>query len=307
LTAWSLNGGARGGDGFRLQAHEYDGFITLQEGEDSVRLPWHVLLHKAANVNPSTTTLDLQGSASSTLSFSNPGGATPGGSTIFSLTGTSARYGRSALPKPGDNIAIVDLRAVGVRYIPNGAGAGLDVIQFGVTTWGERTHPTYPAEFDVFIDVNSDGEDDYLVYSAENGTFGSSGQNITVLRDLATGAEVARFLTTTDFDSANATLSILRNDIGLSPTTPFRFSVVTGDNYFTGIITDAIVDMTHTLGVPRFVPSVTSVTVPVNGAADVTVTHNPAGAAASPSQTGLLVLYADARKGREADVVTVVP
>jgi hypothetical protein len=40
---------------------------------------------------------------------------------------------------------------------------------------------------------------------------------------------------------------------------------------------------------------------------NVPVTHNPAGDTASPSQTGLLLMHREARKGREADLVTVVP
>jgi hypothetical protein len=63
--------------------------------------------------------------------------------------------------------------------------------------------------------------------------------------------------------------------------------------------------MTVTMDTPRFAAG--DATVPVNGLVNLPVTYLPAGDLASPSQTGLLLMYRDARKGREADAVTIVP
>src|SRR5262249_28917123 len=69
LSVWTLNGGSRGGDGFRLQDVEFDGFITLSDGIDTIHLPWHILPHRAANVTPDTTAVHLQnGTANQRLS-----------------------------------------------------------------------------------------------------------------------------------------------------------------------------------------------------------------------------------------------
>ena len=93
---------------------------------------------------------------------------------VFSLTGTSGRIQKQFLPADGDNFAIVDLRAVGVRQ------AGTN-IQFGVDTHGARAHPNYPAEFDVYIDTNRDGNTDKIVFNLENGGFGATGQNVVAV------------------------------------------------------------------------------------------------------------------------------
>ena len=45
-----------------------------------------------------------------------------------------------------------------------------------------RSHPNYPAEFDVFIDADRDGRDDYAVFNLENGGFGVTGQNVVAVR-----------------------------------------------------------------------------------------------------------------------------
>jgi hypothetical protein len=306
LPNWNLNGGSNGGNGPLLQGVEFDGFISLTEGGETIRLPWHILPHKAHNAAPSTTNLMLNGAGSGVLTLTNAGGAATALFDRFALTGTSPKFPVTLLPKPGDNFAIVDLRAVGIRVIPGGAGSG-DLIQFAVTTYGERSHPNYPAEFDVFIDSNNDGVDDYVVFTAENGGLFTSGQNVTAIQNLVTGATVVRFFTSVDLWSANSILNIVAQDAGLNATSQFRFSVLAGDNYYTGVFTDVIGPMTVKLDAPRFVATPTNGAIAPNGSTNVQITHNPAGDASSPSQTGVLLLYTHGKRGREADVVTVVP
>jgi subtilisin family serine protease len=304
LNLWTLNGGSRGGDGFRLQTHEFDGYVRIADATDTIRVPWHVLTHRAANpVVP--TNLSLNGTGTGTVPITNAGGAVPAVVNSFWLTGTSPRFPASVLPRPGDNFAIVDLRAVGVRLLANALGPGQHAIQFAITTFGERSHPNYPAEFDVYLDTNSDGVDDFVVFTAENGGVGVSGQNVTALQNLSTNPQVVRFFTDADLWSSNAILTILASDAGLSATSQLTFTVFAGDNYYTGVLTDSIGPMTVKLDTPRFTAG--DVAVPVNGLVNLGVTHNPAGDAASPSQTGLLLMYRDAKKGREADVVTIIP
>jgi hypothetical protein len=306
LPAWSLNGGSRGGDGFRLQAHEYDGYVRISDSTDSLTLPWHILLHSAANVRPSANSLALGGAPSANLPLTNNGGAVPGTFNTFSLTGTSSRFPVSVLPRPGDNFAVIDLRSVGVRMIENALGPGVDAVQFAINTWGERAHPNYPAEFDVYIDVNNDGTDDYVVFNAESGGIGATGQNVAALLNLTTNQQVIRFFTDADLASANAIFTILRSDVaGLTRDTKFRVSVYAFDNYYTGVLTDAITDMLYTLSAPRFAAGDAS--VPVNGLVNLPVFRNVAGDPASPSQTGILLMHRNARTGLEADAITILP
>ncbi len=304
LPTWQstgINGGSNGGVGSLLDLPEYDGFITIAEGSDTVRVPWHVLPHRAANVTAATT-LAMGGAATAPLGISNAGGAVDGRADFFYLTGTSPQIPSAQLPVEGDSYALIDLRAVGVRAVSIGGGAF--GVQFAVNTFGQRSHPNYP------------GSDDFEVWTQENGAFASSGQNLTFVRKITSGTGSAFFFTDADLSSANAILTIPMvtttlagsgPQLALTPDSTFRFSVEVSDNYFTGAVTDSIAPMQINLNNPRFFPTGFGGTLPVGAGGSITVNRNAPGDAVSPSQTGLLLMYRDARFGREADIVTVTP
>jgi len=78
------------------------------------------------------------------------------------------------------------------------------------------------------------------------------------------------------------------------------------DNYFTGVLTDAIEDITYTPATPRFVGSgVPATGVPAGGSSTLTILGVPGGDVASPSQTGLLLMYRDGKIKHEADGIRV--
>jgi hypothetical protein len=182
--------------------------------------------------------------------------------------------------------------------------SGQPAIQFGITTNGTRSHPNYPAEFDVFIDTNRDGDFDYVVFNIESGGFGVTGQNVVAVANLTTNTAIARFFADADIDSANLIATALLSDLGLTPESQFDFSVFAGDNYFSGEVTDAIEGMTYTPGLPRFVASgVPPTGVPVGGVSTLTIQELGGGDEASPSQTGLLLLYRDGLRKKEASVI----
>ena len=150
LPVWTLNGGTRGGDGFRLQDVEFDGFITLADGTDTVRLPWQILPHRAAGVTPASTDVTLK-HGSRAVVLNNLDGAVNGRVDVFSLLGTSQKIQKRFLPNPGDNFAVIDMKSVGARLVNSSLGP---TIQFAINTFGVRAHPNYPAEFDVYVDSN---------------------------------------------------------------------------------------------------------------------------------------------------------
>ncbi len=202
---------------------------------------------------------------------------------------------------------------MGVRAVSLGGGAF--GVQFAVNTFGQRSHPNYPARISVYIDQDNDGSDDFEVWTQENGAFASSGQNLTIVRKITSGSGSGFFFTDADLSSANAILTIPMvatlagngPNLALTPDSTFRFNVEVSDNYFTGDVTDSIAPMQINLNNPRFFPTGFGGTLPVGANGSITVNRNAAGDAVSTSQTGLLLMYRDARFGREADVVTVTP
>ena len=302
LPIWTLNGGNRGGDGFRLQSVEFGGFITIADATDTIHLPWHILPHRAADVTPRTTKVHLKRDTAS-LVLSNRDGAVDGRVEVFSLTGTSPMIPRSQLPGPGDNFTIIDLKAVGTRLVNTGSSPA---IQFGINTFGTRAHPNYPAEFDIYIDANRDGVPDYVVFNLENGGFAATGQNVVAVANLATNTASIFFFTDADLDSGNAILTAPLSALGLNASSTFDFSVSAFDNYFTGNLTDSIVHMTYTPSTPRFAASgVPATGVPVGGSSTLEIQAVAGGDAASPSQSGILLLYRDAKTKHEADTIEV--
>jgi hypothetical protein len=114
------------------------------------------------------------------------------------------------------------------------------------------------------------------------------------------------FFCDADLNSSNVILTAPLSELGLKPSTMFDFQVFAFDNYFTGALTDASTLMTHTLGTPRYVGSIApSSTIPVGGSATLNVFAVPGGDTASPSQSGLLLMYRDGLPGRESDQITV--
>jgi subtilisin family serine protease len=296
LPDWNMNGGSQGGNGAQFDGMEFDGYVTLSSGSEKLTLPWHVLPHKAADLDA-----DHSVRAGRSLQIVNDGAA-DGWVEVFSLTGTSPEIPKSALPKPGDNFAVIDLEAVGVRVPAPG------YLQFGISTYGGRAHPNYPAEFDVYIDTDLDGVDDFVVYNIENGGFGASGQNVVKVWSAATKLSTTYFYTDADLNSSNAILTVPMSALGITADTTFGFSVYAFDNYFTGNATDAIEGMVYTPSKPRFdAVGLTegSVLVAPHAKVKLPVFGTPANGASSPSQTGFLLQYRDSDVKNESQAVVV--
>ncbi len=305
LPDWALNGGLQGGNGAALNGPEYDGYITLTSGSEKLSLPWHVLPRKSSATVAEAVTNKKTGTFFNLVNT----GVGNGDFEVFSLTGTSPQVPAADLPQPGDNFAVIDLKQVGVRHLP-AAVYGADYLEFAIGTFGRRVHPNYPAEFDIYIDSNNDGVEDYVVYNAENGGFSVTGQNLVYVANLTTGVATAVFYTDADLNSGNVIFTVPMNatagavNVGVQPGTTFGFSVYAFDNYFTGSLTDFVENMRFTPGTPRYsvgdepwgtVAPKKSVSVPLTTA---TVPD------ANSTESGVLVLY---RRNGHVETQVVAP
>jgi minor extracellular serine protease Vpr len=130
---------------------------------------------------------------------------------------------------------------------------------------------------DVQLDLNNDGVPDLVIFNGDIGfvTTGvaNSGQNGVFIADLAAGtASGPFFYAIADLDSANmiftAPLSALVSSTGpaLGLSTPFTFSVLAFDNYYTGNLTDEIGPMKYELDMPQFYTALSDFTAAPNAA-----------------------------------------
>jgi hypothetical protein len=324
LPIWTLNGGPNGGTGDLLNTVEYAGYLTFSDLNDAVHLPWHILPHKSANVQTGASSLALGGNITP-LPISNLSAPIGGQTDTFSLTGTGIQFPPAALPAPGSDFAVINLQAAGVRLvcIGNCSAAPVYGAQFAVTTFGQRSHPDFPAEFDVHIDANNDGQDDFVVFNEDIGSATTgviSGQNGVFVANLATNTVSGPyFYTTADLDSANVILTVPLSALTSTAASvtlnhQFTFSVLAFDNYYTGNLTDFIAGMKYELDMPQFYT--TSSFVEAAGASG-TISIIPNNAANpyfgapyngnSPSQRGILFLYTDGKTGQESSMVFITP
>jgi subtilisin family serine protease len=306
LPEWTLNGGPLGGNGAALNVPEFDGYITLTDGGLKLSVPWHVLPRKAA----AATAHAEHGAAGPAVRVRNAGAETSV-FDVFSLTGVSRKIPRSELPAPGDAFAVVDIRSVGVRYVPAvQTGLDFDILEFAINTNGRRAHPNYPAEFDVFLDTTGDGVADYVVFNAELGGFSATGQNAVAVADLNAGGPArAFFFTDADLNSGNVIMTVPLNWSGggvkLTAGATVAFDVVAFDNYFTGNLTDLIEGMRFTPGKARFAVASPFGAVASGGNLSVPVTRTSRPDTLSSEIGVLMMLRRNA--GREAEALRLRP
>jgi minor extracellular serine protease Vpr len=294
LPEWVQDGNDLGTAGGTFSRNEFDGYVTLQDGSKTLSVPWHIMPRKSAAVFSSGG-----GSTRVPVVLFNAG-VQDAATEVFALTGTSPRVPRAEQPGPGDNLSLIDLRAVGVRLSEPG------VVQFGISTFGRRTNALAPAQFEIDIDTNRDGTPEFTVLNSQFVFLGvPTGLGAVFIINRVTGAVSAVTLIDADFFSGNMILTVPLADIGLTDSSTFNFSVRAADIALSGLVTDSIPTMTFTPDKPKFrVEGGTTVGVAAGGSLALRSAPVSGGDAASPSQTGLLLLYrGDA--GAEADTITL--
>jgi subtilisin family serine protease len=320
LKTWTgaLNIGSGGVNSAALTDQEYDGYININGGAgNTVHLAWHLLPKKAASIRPTQSSINFGGSASKTLTLSNPAKYQAGDVDVFALVeknpndyfykvlddimGTCTPVGLNI----GCNQGVIDLKEVGLREVGS-------LVQFGLTIWDSPYRGSqYPEAFDIYIDSNRDGVDDYVIENGDLGCFQGAcfdGRNVVAVFNLATGGGSIFFFTDAGVDTQNYILTAPAAAIGVAAGQQFNFRVTAWDSYFTGGVTDCSPHdctsyHTYTFGQPKFAVDNYVPTVPANGTTGLTVTKPAGGAAASPSQIGLLLMYRQAPIERESNAV----
>ena len=237
-----MNSGPQGGSAAALSINEYDGYLALDYGGQSIRMPWHVLPRKAARLAPSGLGNPAGGGFQSlslphTVELTNHGvGAAQNQAySLLALSPPLPRGGR------GEQSPVPDLRAVGVQTFEAPAGvcsAGPSyVLAFAVNAWERQTHASWPAVYLFRLDTDRDGTVDFLVFNADIG-FGGGGfqaRNVTWAMELSSGNMSAFFFTEHATNTANTVLHVCAEQIGNPPRLgEIAASVSALDNYFGG-------------------------------------------------------------------------
>lgn len=317
-----------------LQMFEYDGYITVEGGPgNTVRMPWQNLPKQAADTK-------VVGKSGRVITLTNAGPYKNSRTDAFALVDISANNCEIVDPDgncletdyvpgilPGINATAIDIKEVGVRgyTVPDisklakimaGPVTTDDVVDFGITVYDKpfRASHNYPIEFDIYVDSNADGTDDYVVFNADFTLNAADGRNAVFVADVNPGDGVKPtrpyFFANSNFNSQNWILPVPAAAIDVDPLRQFKFAVLAFDAYFTGSLWDCSpVDCasyhSYTVRWPKFRPSQWFLTVPVSSSKPVYYLTPVVGAAQSPSQIGLLFLYRDAPVEQESDHVTL--
>jgi hypothetical protein len=143
--------------------------------------------------NTGTRNVNLTGTGISTGSSFSTTSPFPGQDEV-SLVSVFELQDKSPEELPGAGVDdSADLRYVGVARTNDGFG---DVVNFGIATYGNYSTATpSDTEFDIYIDVDQDGNDDFVVFNWNFGSAtgaGSQDNFVSVLVDLSTNGLVVQ-------------------------------------------------------------------------------------------------------------------
>jgi minor extracellular serine protease Vpr len=260
----------------------------------TLRAPYYLVPQATSNISTSVPgTLGKKGTATATVTNTN--GA---------ISGAADWYAWGLTDGADKALGSDDVRSVGVQAFP-------DVLAFAVSTQ-HRWSNAGMDEFDIDVDVNGDGVDDYDVVGADLGalTAGtSSGQMAVAVFDLRTNAGSIQFLADAPTDSSTIVLPVKISQLCaagspcLSASNPrFTYHAVAFG------LTDNTVDpVDGTASFNAFSPAISTgmfdVVAP-NASKTETVSVNKAEWATTPA-LGLMIVSHDNASTNEAQTVKV--
>ena len=216
LRGNSMNSGSNGANPAVLTLNEYDGLLTLGEGSYSLHLPWHVLPRKDARVAPASTAI-IPGSFPQVIGLNNTGAGTAQ-NDAYALLAVSPNIPEGSL---GGQSPTPDIRAVGINTFPVPAGFCFDnpsfLWAFAINTW-ERQQHLLPVSHQVYLDIDRDGTDDYVVLNRDLSGLEtiSDGRQVAWAVNLHTGAATAFFTAEHSMNTGNTVLYVCAEQVGLT-------------------------------------------------------------------------------------------
>jgi minor extracellular serine protease Vpr len=248
------NRGSQGGfaGASQLTFYEFDGHIRLRTsggGDLLASVPWHMLPKAVGDIAVSDIS-SQPGLATATV---DNVGEVPASIELFRLYDENPSWGLVA----GDCLSLglfpgcdqdgVDLKHIGFDDSPDVFGPSDGLMFFAVSTWDPPYRAgQFPGSFHIFIDIDRDGEADFLVVNNDlnllTGAPGLDGRNAVATFNLSNGAGNIFFLVDSKFNSnvwvlPSYTVNSPSNsmvDAGLATGELFDFWVAAANNYHGG-------------------------------------------------------------------------
>ena len=219
-TAGSSNAAA-------LSFREVAGLITFTPASEAdnhnvtLRVPYYLVPRAMSKVDAKVAPgTKLAPGQTATINLTNAADAPLAGDADFYALGLQDKN-----DKKGDlKHSPADLRAVGVQSFPNNASGSNQLLVFAVNTWDAWSSPSFN-EIDIYLDVDIDGTDDYVVVGADQGliqTGTSNGRLATAVFSTRSPGNFLDFFATAKTDSGIAELVAQTSRMcrGDNPATP---------------------------------------------------------------------------------------
>jgi subtilisin family serine protease len=195
-------------NGSGLSFREVAGLITFTPSGGSnngvtLRVPYYLVPRALSGVNATMPKSVTTASPSTNVKLSNPSGP---------ITGNADFYAWGISSNQTNGLGSNDVRAVGVQSFPFGAN---QLLVFAVNTWNRWSNAA-TNEFDIGVDVDGDGNDDYVIVGVDQGAVQTGTFNgrmaAFVFSTHSAGASVA-FFATAPTDSSTAELPVLSSQL----------------------------------------------------------------------------------------------
>ena len=264
----------------------------------TLRVPYYLVPQGVSNVSTKIDSRQLKQTGSTTASTSNRS----------LVAGTADWYAWGIKDSRTRTLGSNDIRAVGAASYGGGVAA------FAISTYHRWSNATQN-EFDVYVDVNGDGNPDYDVVAADLGALTTGvfdGRNATAVFNLSTGAGAVDFITDAPTDSNTMVLPFNLSRLkGSNPATSLDGTVNKRFTYWvTGFgLTDNTADTTATTAVFNpFTPAVSTGmfdSLAPGGSATEALTTDPTELLQSPALGWLVISHENPSGSDEAQQISL--
>ncbi|GAA5038307.1 S8 family serine peptidase [Microbacterium fluvii] len=252
--------GSLAGDEFSFS--EISGDVVLTSSAETLRVPYLVVPRSLSDVSAKTTTKK----GATTVTLTNRSKALAGVADFYQWGLSDKKDATASLPDTG-----YDLRAAGVQSYDTPSG---ELVVFALSTH-KRWSNAAANEYDVPIDVNGDGEADWILLSADSGAVRAGdydGSSEVFLYEVATGELSATgFGPQAPTDSSTILLPVFAEQLGLTGAFSYSAQTYSSEGGEDAISSWAAYDLSA--------PAVSNgdyVTVPTKGSVKVPVSYDSA-------------------------------
>ena len=276
--------------------------VFTSAGQPTLRVPYYLVPRPLSTVSAAfDKPLDPGRSAKANVNLANAAGVIAGNADFYAWGLEDADdVNEAVLGGAG-----YDLRSVGVQSFDFGGGEQL--IVFAVNAHDRFSNPAVN-EYDVYLDTDQDGTDDYLVVGIDFGALTTGvfdGRLGSFVIDLATNVATINFFATRPTDSSTVLLPFLASQTDISASQP-RFTYRAGSFSNEGAGSDVV---TGSAEYHAYAPAVTQgnfVTVAPAGTASVPIEINKSEWTQTPTKGLMVVVLDNAAGATEARLLRVV-